>query len=225
MADQVLGESCEAFMNYHSIRHEIVTELEIKKSRFITWVSPICSQAEAEQIIAASRQRWPGATHYCFAWITKDPVMERCSDDGEPSGTAGIPVLEVIKKENLRNVAVVVTRYFGGIKLGAGGLIRAYTKGAKIGLDAGTIVDMVLHTRLKIRIDYTLYGKIENYLMNEEYIVDESVFDDAVNIFVYIEDGKKNDFYNIITDLTNGSAIIEELDEEYIAIKDGKRFI
>ncbi len=201
-------------------------ETIINKSRFIGYAMPVDTEEEALEFIDKIKTKHRDATHNVYGYVLgKDSNIQRFSDDGEPSGTAGIPVLEVIKKENLRNVTVVVTRYFGGIKLGAGGLIRAYTKGAKIGLDAGIIVDMVLHTRIKIRVDYTLYGKIENYLMNEEYIVDESVFDDAVNIFVYIEDANKDNFYNIITDLTNGTAIIEDLDEEYIAIKDGKRLI
>ena len=185
----------------------------INKSRFIGFIDRIKSDHR-------------DATHNVYAYVLgKDSNIQRFSDDGEPSGTAGIPVLEVIKKENLRNVVVVVTRYFGGTKLGAGGLIRAYTRGAKIGLNSGNIVDMVLHAKIKIRIDYTLYGKVENYLINENYIVDESVFDDAVNVFVYIEDSKIEDFIKIITDLTNGNAIFENIDEEYIPIKNGKRII
>lgn len=209
---------------YRTIHGYGEAETIINKSRFIGYAMPVESEEDALEFIDKLKTKHRDATHNVYAYVLgKDSNIQRFSDDGEPTGTAGIPVLEVIKKENLRNVVVVVTRYFGGIKLGAGGLIRAYTKGAKIGLDAGIIVDMVLHTRMKIRIDYTLYGKIENYLINEGYIVDESVFDEAVNIFVYIEDAKKKDFYNIITDLTNGSAILADLDEEYIPIKDGKR--
>ncbi|MDU5083075.1 YigZ family protein [uncultured Tissierella sp.] len=201
-------------------------ETIINKSRFIGYAMPIETEEEALGFIEKIKTKHRDATHNVYAYVLgKDSNTQRFSDDGEPSGTAGIPVLEVIKKENLRNVVVVVTRYFGGIKLGTGGLIRAYTRGAKIGLDAGTIVDMVLHSRIKIRIDYTLYGRIENYLMNEGYIVDESVFDDAVNIFVYIEDAKIGSFQKTMTDIANGNIILETLDEEYIPIKDGKRFI
>ncbi|OZV10457.1 YigZ family protein [Tissierella sp. P1] len=201
-------------------------ETIINKSRFIGYAMPIETEEEALEFIEKIKTKHRDATHNVYAYVLgKDSNAQRFSDDGEPSGTAGIPVLEVIKKENLRNVVVVVTRYFGGIKLGTGGLIRAYTRGAKIGLDAGTIVDMVLHSRIKIRIDYTLYGRIENYLMNEGYIVDESVFDDAVNIFVYIEDAKIGSFQKTMTDIANGNIILETLDEEYIPIKDGKRFI
>ena len=137
-------------------------ETIINKSRFIGYAMPIETEEEALEFIEKIKTKHRDATHNVYAYVLgKDSNAQRFSDDGEPSGTAGIPVLEVIKKENLRNVVVVVTRYFGGIKLGTGGLIRAYTRGAKIGLDAGTIVDMVLHSRIKIRIDYTLYGRIE----------------------------------------------------------------
>ncbi len=203
--------------SYRTIYSYGEAEIIINKSRFIGYAMPIETEKDALEFIDKIKTKHRDATHNVHAYVLgKDSNIQRFSDDGEPSGTAGIPMLEVIKKENLRNAVVVVTRYFGGIKLGAGGLIRAYTKGAKIGLDAGIIVDMVLHIKIKIRIDYTLYGKIENYLMNEEYIVIES-------IFVYVENEKIDDFHNIITDLTNGSAIIEHLDEEYIPIKDGKR--
>lgn len=209
---------------YKTINNYGEDETIINKSRFIGYATPIETEEEALDFIEKIRTKHRDATHNVYAYVLgKDSNIQRFSDDGEPSGTAGIPVLEVIKKEDLRNVVVVVTRYFGGIKLGAGGLIRAYTKGAKIGVDAGIIVDMVLYTKIKIRIDYTLYGKMENYLMNEGHIVDGSDFDDGVNIFVYIEDTDKENFYNIITDLTNGTAIFEELDKEYIPIKDGKK--
>lgn len=209
---------------YKTINSYGEDETIINKSRFIGYAMPIETEEDALDFIENIKTKHRDATHNVYAYVLgKDSNIQRFSDDGEPSGTAGIPVLEVIKKEDLRNVVVVVTRYFGGVKLGAGGLIRAYTKGAKIGLDAGIIVDMVLYAKIKIRIDYTLYGKMENYLMNEGYIVDGSNFDDGVNIFVYIEDTDKENFYNVITDLTNGTAVFEEIDKEYIPIKDGKK--
>lgn len=199
-------------------------EIIINKSRFIGYSMPIESEEEALKFIEKIKTKHRDATHNVYAYVLgKDSNTQRFSDDGEPSGTAGIPALEVIKKEDLRNVVVVITRYFGGVKLGGGGLIRAYTKGAKIGLEAGIIIDMVLHQKIKIRIDYTLYGKVENYLINEEYIVDETIFDDAVNTFVYIEEPKVAEFYKIIADLTNGNGILENLEEEYIPTKDGKK--
>lgn len=199
-------------------------EIIINKSKFIGYAMPIETEEEALEFIEKIKTKHRDATHNVYAYVLgKDSNTQRFSDDGEPSGTAGIPALEVIKKEDLRNVVVVVTRYFGGIKLGGGGLIRAYTKGAKIGLESGLIMEMVLHQKIKIRMDYTLYGKVENYLINEEYIVDETIFDDAVNTFVYIEDSKVEGFYTIIADLTNGNGILENLEEEYIPIKDGKR--
>lgn len=209
---------------YKTINSYGEDETIINKSRFIGYAMPIETEEDALDFIENIKTKHRDATHNVYAYVLgKDSNIQRFSDDGEPSGTAGIPVLEVIKKEDLRNVVVVVTRYFGGVKLGAGGLIRAYTKGAKIGLDAGIIVDMVLYAKIKIRIDYTLYGKMENYLMSEGYIVDGSNFDDGVNVFVYIEDTNKENFYNVITDLTNGTATFEEIDKEYIPIKDGKK--
>ncbi|NLK43733.1 MAG: YigZ family protein [Tissierellia bacterium] len=212
--------------NYRTIFDYGEDEIIINKSRFIGYAMPIETEKEALDFIEKIKTKHRDATHNVYAYVVgMDSNIQRFSDDGEPSGTAGIPVLEVMKKEDLRNVVVVVTRYFGGIKLGAGGLIRAYTKGAKIGLEAGKIVDMVLHQKIKIRIDYTLYGRIENFLLNGGYFVDETVFDDAVNIFVYIENQELEKFQNLITDMTNGNNIFEILEEEYIAIKEGKRLI
>ena len=116
----------------------------------------------------------------------------------------------------------MVTRYFGGTKLGAGGLIRAYTKGAKIGLESGIIIEQILHIKLRIRIDYTLYGTVENYLMTEGYIVDEVIYDDAANIYVYVKFSQEETFKRAITDMTKGNAIIEYEDEKHLPMKDGK---
>lgn len=199
-------------------------EIIINKSRFIGYSKPVTSEEEALEFIDMIKTKHKDATHNVHAYVLgKDSNIQRFNDDGEPSGTAGIPMLEVLKKEDLRNVVVVVTRYFGGIKLGGGGLIRAYTKGAKIGIDAGIIVDMVLHCKVKFKVDYTLYGKIENFLMTEGYFVEESIFDEAVNIILFIDDSQKELFYKKISDLTNGTAVFEEMEEKHIPIKDGKR--
>lgn len=212
--------------NYRTIFKYGEDEVIINKSKFIGYAMPIETEEEALEFIDKIKTKHRDATHNVYAYVVgMDSNIQRFSDDGEPSGTAGIPALEVIKKEDLRNVVVVVTRYFGGIKLGAGGLIRAYTRGAKIGLEAGQIVDMILHQKVKVRIDYTLYGKIENFLLNGGYFVDETVFDDAVNIFVYIENQELEKFQNLITDMTNGNNEFEILGEEYIPIKDGKRLV
>ncbi|QQY80512.1 putative YigZ family protein [Keratinibaculum paraultunense] len=199
-------------------------EIIINKSRFIGYAKPIELEQEALDFIEEIKSKHKDATHNVYAYVYgKDNNIQRFSDDGEPSGTAGIPVLEVIKKEDLRNVVVVVTRYFGGTKLGTGGLIRAYTKGAKIGLESGIIIEKVLHHKLKIRIDYTLYGMIENYLMTKGYLIDEIVYDDQVNIYVYVKYSEFNFFKKQIVDLTSDNVIIEYIDKEYIPMKDGKR--
>lgn len=199
-------------------------EIIINKSRFIGYAMPINSEEEALKFIDKIKTKHKDATHNVYAYVFGESNnIQRFSDDGEPSGTAGIPALEVIKKENLRNVAVVVTRYFGGIKLGAGGLIRAYTKGAKIGLEAGIIVEKVLHRKIKVRVNYTSYGIIENFLNQEGYIVDNIIYDDAVNIYVYIKSEDVEGFMKKISNLTSGTAEFEDLEEEYISMKDGKR--
>lgn len=198
-------------------------EVIINKSRFIGYALPINTEEEALEFIEKIKTKHRDATHNVYAYVLgRDSNIQRFSDDGEPSGTAGIPALEVIKKENLRNVVVVVTRYFGGVMLGAGGLIRAYTKGAKIGLDAGNIIDMVLHTKVKLRIDYTLYGRIENYLINENHIVGDTIYDEWVNIYLYIKIDELEAFQKNINDLTSGSASFQIMDEKHIPIKEGK---
>ncbi len=209
---------------YRTIYKYAEAEILINKSRFIGYAMPIETEEDALEFIEEIQTKHRDATHNVYAYVLgKNSNVQRFSDDGEPSGTAGIPALELLKKEDLRNVVVVVTRYFGGVKLGAGGLIRAYTRGAKIGIEAGIIIDMVLHKKLKMQIDYTLYGSVENYLLTNKYIVDESTFDEAVNIDVYIKDSDVDDFKKVITDLTSGTVIFENIGDEYIPMKNGKK--
>lgn len=212
--------------NKYKTLHEYgYDEIIINKSKFIGYAKPINSEQEAIEFINEIRAKHRDATHNVYAYVFgENNNIQRYSDDGEPSGTAGIPVLEVIKKEDLRNVVVVVTRYFGGIKLGAGGLVRAYTKGAKIGIEAGIIVEKILFKRIMARIDYTLYGKVENDLLRGGYIIDNVTYDTAVNLIILCEVDNIEELRNLLIDITNGRVQIEELDEEYYSVKDGKIF-
>lgn len=213
-------------IKYRTIHSFGSDEITINKSRFIGYAKPISSEDEAIGFIQEIKTKHKDATHNVYAYVFGEHSnIQRYSDDGEPSGTAGIPVLEVIKKEELRNVVVVVTRYFGGVKLGVGGLVRAYTKGAKIGLEAGLIVDKILFRKIKVRIDYTLYGKLENELLRLKYIITDVVYDDAVNIVILCETNKFDNLISVITELTSSRMTYIELDEEYYSVKDNNLII
>lgn len=208
---------------YRSLGRYGEDEIIINKSRFIGYARPIESEEDALEFIGKINKKHSDATHNVYAYHLGDE-LQRFSDDGEPSGTAGIPVLEVIKKEELKNVVVVVTRYFGGVKLGGGGLIRAYTKGAKIAIDQAKIVDMTLHTGLNLTIPYTLYGKIENFLMTNEYVTEGVNYLEDVIIHLYINNEELERFKKNILDQTSGTAEIEILDEKHLALINGYRF-
>ena len=148
--------------------------------------------------------------------------IQRYSDDGEPQGTAGIPTLEVIKKEDLRDVVVVVTRYFGGIKLGAGGLVRAYTKGAKVGLEAAKIIEKVMYKEVKIKIDYNQLGKVQNEIMNLGYFIKDTIYEDNVEIIVYSKLEDVEALTSRIVDITSATAGIVLGDEFYLSEQNGE---
>ena len=199
-------------------------EIIINKSRFIGYARPISCEEEALDFIKEIKTKHKDATHNVYAYVCgEESNLQRFNDDGEPSGTAGIPALEVIKKEDLRNVAVVVTRYFGGVKLGGGGLIRAYTKGAKIALDAGKIVEMIIHTKLRIIIPYTLLGKLENFLNSSGYQIEDTLYNENVELDIYIKNTLIDDFKKKILDITNGTVEIKYYDEKHLPLYNGKR--
>lgn len=198
-------------------------EFTVEKSVFIGHVKPVETEEEAREFIDEIKSKYKDATHNVWAYTIGETMnIQRYSDDGEPHGTAGIPTLEVIKKEDLRNVVVVVTRYFGGVKLGAGGLVRAYTKGAKIGLEAGKIVEKKPFIEVDISVDYTLLGKIQNELANREYTVKDIEYTDSVNIIVYCEKERLETLSSLITEITSATAEIREKEEFYLSVMDGK---
>ncbi|QSX06406.1 YigZ family protein [Sedimentibacter sp. zth1] len=208
---------------FRTIHDQGFDEIIINKSKFIGYASPIDSEDEAIEFINQIRKTHRDATHNVYAYVYgENSNIQRYSDDGEPSGTAGMPVLNVIKLENLKNIAVVVTRYFGGIKLGAGGLVRAYTKGAKIGIESGMIVDKTLFYDVLVEIDYTLLGKVENELSKNQYIIKNKEFMENVklNILCIEEDIEK--LKALMLNITSAKCKISTVNSQYYSIKDGK---
>lgn len=204
--------------------HEFGTdEITIEKSTFIGYAKPIKTEEEAVEFINEIKKKHKDARHNVWAYtVGKSMNIQRYSDDGEPQGTAGIPTLEVIKKEDLRDVVVVVTRYFGGIKLGAGGLVRAYTKGAKIGLEAGKIIEKIMYQEVKIKIDYNQLGKVQNEVMNMGYFIKDTIYEDNVEIIVYSRANEKEAIIERINDITSATAQITIGEEFYLSEKDGQ---
>ncbi|MGX2961673.1 YigZ family protein [Peribacillus sp. JNUCC 23] len=194
-------------------KHEII----IEKSRFISHIARTESEEEAQVFIQHIKKLHKDATHNCSAYlIGEHDQIQKALDDGEPSGTAGVPILEVLKKKGLKDTTVVVTRYFGGIKLGAGGLIRAYSKSTSEGIDATGVVERKLMRVIGTYIDYTWLGKLENELRSSIYEVKEIHYLENVMIETYVEETGKESFMSWMTELTNGQNRMEEGEQLYL---------
>ncbi|WP_068615456.1 YigZ family protein [Paenibacillus tuaregi] len=201
---------------YRTVRESGNKEIAIKKSRFIGHVMPVETEQEAIAFIERIKKEHWNATHNCSAYmIGERDEIQKQSDDGEPSGTAGKPILEVIRNQGLKNVAIVVTRYFGGIMLGAGGLIRAYTDGAVAAIEAGQPITRVLHREVYVEVDYTWLGKIENELRNRAIRTGQSSFADKVTLLCLPEEPEAEGFTAWMTDLTQGQSVITEGERIY----------
>ena len=209
--------------NYKTLHKFGVDEYIVEKSTFIGYAKPIKTEEEAVEFINEIKKKHKDATHNVWAY-TVGPTMniQRYSDDGEPQGTAGIPTLEVIKKEDLRDVVVVVTRYFGGVKLGAGGLVRAYTKGAKVGLEAAKIIEKVMYKEVKIKVDYNQLGKVQNEIMNLGYFIKDTLYTDEVEIIVYAKLDDVEPLTTRMIDITSATANITLGEEFYLSEQNGQ---
>ncbi|WP_349408648.1 YigZ family protein [Pseudalkalibacillus sp. SCS-8] len=204
---------------YYTVKEYGEHEQIIQKSRFIGYVQRAQTEEEAQAFIQSIKKKHHDATHNCSAYlIGENDQIQKANDDGEPSGTAGLPILEVLKKRKLKNVVVVITRYFGGVKLGAGGLIRAYGSSTSKALDATGIVERRRMTIMSSSFDYHLLGKVENEIRNSEYMLKEIHYLDTVKVETLIREGEEESFTEWMTNITSGQAEITKIDTQFIEI-------
>jgi uncharacterized YigZ family protein len=202
---------------YLTVRPEGKGEIEINRSQFIAYVRRVESQEEAVAFIQEIKKKHWDATHNCSAYIAGEhDQFQKMDDDGEPGGTAGKPIMEVIKRNGLKDTAIVVTRYFGGIKLGAGGLIRAYGKAASEGLKCTGIVERILIEKHSFSFDYTFLGKLENELQARGIDIINIDYLEQVTITVGIEKERLHEVQKIFQNYTGGKAVWTPGEQVYI---------
>ena len=206
--------------NYRTVAREATAEQVIEKSRFIGYVRPVESREEAEAFIREIRAMHKGATHNVPAFVIGDKSqLQWASDDGEPSGTSGAPVLHLLTGEGLTNVVIVITRYFGGIKLGTGGLMRAYTGTARLVLQEAGICEVRELDELHFHIDYTHYGKIQNMEQSGRFRITGAEFADAVCLTLEADPQETEGILTALSEMTGGACSRETVEIEKISGK------
>ena len=198
-------------MEFRTIKEDGQVQEEIKKSRFICHAKRVYSEEEARAFITAIKKEHYKATHNCSAFIIGErSEIKRTSDDGEPSGTAGVPMLGVLENHNLTNVCVVVTRYFGGIKLGAGGLIRAYAGSVAIAVKEIGIVEIKEQAGIQIQMSYAQYQEYGNFLKEHNLMELETNFTDQVDTIIFVDKEDKEDTKSALIEFFNGKVILTD---------------
>ena len=203
-------------MTYKTVYTHGVAEITEKKSRFIANVKPVATEEEALSFVAEIKAKYRDARHNVYAYVVSENNISRFTDDGEPSGTAGAPVLDVILKEGLTDVAIVVTRYFGGTLLGTGGLVRAYGKSAKDGVLSAKICEKIYCHEVQISAPYDMLGKIQYIIANGDYISGETEYGEYVTTTAFVKFDLIDKFLNEIKEATNASITPEIVGEMYI---------
>lgn len=206
--------------HYYTIKNDGQFEIVIKKSRFICTLKRIDSEEEAKEIIQGIKKEHWKASHNCFAYVLhENQMIQRSSDDGEPSGTAGIPMLEVLKVKELYNVLAVVTRYFGGTELGAGGLIRAYSSSVAETLEHIGLVKAILQKEVIVTIDYSLHGKITHFLeTNPEFTLKDTLFTENVTLIIMADEDKTLELEEKLINLLSNQCQISFGETDYVEI-------
>ena len=205
-------------LEYKTIRQRGYAEYEDRKSRFIANVFPVETEEKALEILNAVKKKYSDARHNVYAYVVRENNIQRYSDDGEPSGTAGMPVLDAIRKRGLTDMIVVVTRYFGGTLLGTGGLVHAYGKSASEGIENAGPVTRMLCDIYSVTTDYTMSGKIEYSLKESEYIIENIEYTDAVTFTVCVPSGNGDKFLKEMTEISLGSAKVECVGEKFVDV-------
>ena len=201
---------------YKTIIEQGQSEIIEKKSHFIATVCPVKTEEEAKTFIENMKKKYWDATHNVFAYqIGEHNEIQRFSDDGEPQGTAGMPVLDVLQRENIKNTAIVVTRYFGGTLLGTGGLVRAYGKAAKQGLISVGICEVVLYKKYHVTVSYTDSGKVQYEILQNGYDLYDTLYAENVTYIVLVKLEQCNAFLKNIVNITSNRAEIKEYDTFY----------
>ena len=200
-------------MEYKTIARRCEARFIEKKSEFIGYLCPVQTEEQAVAFIEEIRAMHRKATHNCYAYILRENNAARHSDDDEPGGTAGVPIYEVLRKEGLTDVCCVVTRYFGGVLLGAGGLVRAYTKGAKDAVDAAQIKCMAEAVKLAVTVDYGLYGRLAQVFADFDARVEDEQFADNVRIVLHIRAENSQKLTDKLVDVCNGAVSVEEIEK------------
>ena len=198
---------------YKTLREYAETEYIIKKSKFLSYSKPVKTEQEAQEFIASIKQKHWDATHNVYAYCIREGNIKRYSDDGEPQGTAGMPTLNVLTQEDITDCVVVVTRYFGGILLGGGGLVRAYSHSAKLGVDASGIITLMPWKIFTVSVDYTFYNKMDTLIRDSGGVVINSDFGENVTLEFRIKVEVKDDLFKNCADLTNGKVTPKECGE------------
>lgn len=202
-------------MEYRTILNSASDEFVEKKSRFIGYIKPVTTQDEAVAFINEIKSKHWDATHNVYAYVLREGQTRRYSDDGEPQGTAGIPVLDVLLKEGLTDCVVVATRYFGGTLLGTGGLVRAYSHTAKIAVEAGEIITVKLCKVLRVCCDYNFYGRLNSLIPELGGIIEDTDFADTVTVTFKMPVDDVAEFDKKLVDLSFGKFKSEEIGEEF----------
>ena len=200
---------------YKTVKEFACDELVEKRSRFIGYCKPVTTQDEAIAFINEIKTKHWDARHNVYAYVIKDEGVSRYSDDNEPQGTAGIPVLDSIRKRGITDCVVVVTRYFGGVLLGAGGLVRAYSAAAKLGIDAAGEMEMEMCSVCTLTCSYTMYGKIPALVARFRGSIDDSDFADEVSIRFHLPEDELSAFNKALSEESSGKYAAVEINKEF----------
>ena len=208
---------------YKTILAQAEAEIVEKKSRFIATVRPVKTEEEARSFIEELKKKYWDATHNVFAYqIGERNEIQRFSDDGEPQGTAGMPVLNVLKGEDVKDTAIVVTRYFGGTLLGTGGLVLAYGKAAKEGLQTAGLAEFALYSRYFVTVDYTDSGKVQYEILQDGHVLHDTQYTDQVQFCVLVESEQSEAFEKKMLDIMKGKQAAEKVDEVFGVWQNGE---